>query len=433
MAAERGEPIVLRGVGNADFTWGIPNTPDTRFLLGSVTKQFTAALVLRMAERGELALSDPITRWLPGYPSDPGDRITIDHLLRHTSGIPEYWPIRAFHEDARRGADPGELVEHFSHLPLDFPPGTEFNYSNSGYLLLGLIIENVSGSAFSQVLRDELLDPLGLEQTGYAEDGVVVSQLATGYRWIAGEVQQAEHMPAAAGFSAAMMYSTVGDLLRWSRALHAGEVFRDRATLERMMTPGLGDYGYGLEIHTRTIGGVTETITSHEGGLNGFGTMMHYAPASGRMVVAADNTQRSVVAIADGILRLLYGEWAPDPRRPIADILRPIIREQGTGVARATYARLRMDDPEGYDFREFQLNRLGYELLGQGDAEAAVVIFGLNAEQFPDSFNTWDSLGEGYLAAGQRGRAVQSYQRSLQLNPANQNAEQLLRDLGAIP
>lgn len=433
LVADGGAVIYEKGFGSAEFSWDVPNSPATRFRLGSLTKQFTAALVLQAEERGEIDVDAPITRYLPDYPAEPGDRITVEHLLRHTSGIPEYWPIRAFHEAARNGATPSQLVRHFDRLPLDFEPGTAFSYSNSGYLLLGLIIERATGEPYAELLQRRLLDPLGLTETGYETDGRVIEKMATGYQRVAGEIRRAPFMPPSAGFSAAMMYSTVRDLHRWTEALHRGEPFRDPETLRRMLTPGLGNYGYGLEIHDVELGGDTVRVTSHEGGVPGFATMLHYAPQQRRLVVAADNTQRSMVAMTDGVLRVLYGEVPPPPRQPVSDVLRDIIRDQGIAEAQQTYRRLIDSDPEGYDFREFQLNRLGYEFLLAGDASTAVEIFRLNAETYPDGFNAWDSLGEAYRAAGQRERAIESYRRSLELNAENRNAEEMLRELGVEP
>ncbi|HWW82814.1 MAG TPA: serine hydrolase domain-containing protein, partial [Vicinamibacterales bacterium] len=167
LVVDRGQVILKKGYGLANMEWNVPNTPDTKFRLGSITKQFTATLVLQLVEQGQIDLSAPVRRYLPEYPSPSGDRVTIHHLLNHTSGIVGYTEIPSFPATARNSYIPTKFLESFSKLDLLFDPGTKFSYSNSGYFLLGVILERVTGQPYEKLLRDRIFTPVGMKDSGY--------------------------------------------------------------------------------------------------------------------------------------------------------------------------------------------------------------------------------------------------------------------------
>src|SRR5690606_17204118 len=168
LVADKGNVIYKKGFGLADMEWNIPNQPDTKHRLGSITKQFTAVLIMQLVEQGKLQLHVPVTTWLPDYPKKNGDIITIHHLLTHTSGIPNMTSCPGFIKDVSRNAyTPAQLVKISADSTLEFKPGERFAYSNSGYLLLGHIIEKVTGKSYEQVLQEHILTPLGMTNTGY--------------------------------------------------------------------------------------------------------------------------------------------------------------------------------------------------------------------------------------------------------------------------
>jgi len=158
LVAENGKVILKKGYGSANMEWNIPNQPDTKFRLGSITKQFTALLIVKLAEEGKIKLDVPITTYLPDYPKENGDKITINNLLTHTSGIPNYTSAPNFlKEKAKNPYSPADFVKTFSSLPLEFKPGEKFAYSNSGYFLLGYIIEKITGKTYEQYLQEIIL------------------------------------------------------------------------------------------------------------------------------------------------------------------------------------------------------------------------------------------------------------------------------------
>lgn len=432
LVAENDEVIYKNGFGYANMEWDIVNTPETKFRIGSVTKQFTAALILQLAEEGKLDVHDPVSKYLPDYAKPQGDQVTIHHLLTHTSGIVSMTNMREFMQDRVRDAfDSAEMMEVFGPEPLEFEPGTQFNYSNSGYYLLGVIIEQITGQPYDEVLRERLLDPLGLADTGYDHYGEIQDRSATGYRRVPGGFEHAFYLDTSIPYAAGMMYSTVEDLFRWDRALRAGKVFQKPETQALMYEPFLNNYAYGWVVRDVPMGDRTVKTIGHDGGIFGFATTFVRFPDDGHMVVVMDNTENNKTGeIAQKLAALLYGQPAADPLIPISDALAEVIEQDGLEAALTRYHHLKKTAPGQYDFSERELNRLGYRYLGQKDYETAIAIFQLNVEMFPEAFNPYDSLGEAYMEAGDRDKAIANYQKSIELNPGNQNGRDMLEKLG---
>ncbi len=181
LVAWNGRVILSKGYGMADNTFNIPNTPQTKFFIGSITKQFTAACIMILIERNLLKLDDPIIMYLPDYPRPNGDKITIRHLLTHTSGIPDYTNFPEVILKRTQPLSTEYLIDLFKNWPLEFEPGSKFSYSNSGYLLLGEIIEKISGQSYEAFLEHEILKPLGMNDSGYARREAAYPNRASGY------------------------------------------------------------------------------------------------------------------------------------------------------------------------------------------------------------------------------------------------------------
>jgi CubicO group peptidase (beta-lactamase class C family) len=438
LVAEDGRPIYERGFGNAVMEFDVPNTPRTRFRIGSVTKQFTAAIVLQLVEEGRIDLQAPITRYLPEYPAGQGERVTIHHLLTHTSGIPSYTDLPGFMEGpVRKAYVPADsLLPVFWEMELEFEPGSRWNYSNSGYHILGVIIERVTGEPYDRVLRERILEPLGLHDTGYDHNTAVIEKRALGYVRVPGGYEHAPFLDSSIPFSAGMMYSTVEDLLVWDQALYGQGPFRNPATKELYFAPHVAmasadgpHYAYGWMLQSVAVGSDTVRVIEHGGGIFGFTTGFWRMPDDRRTIILIDNTNGNQNdEIMRGILAILHDQVPVEPRRPVQDYVAEIIETRGIEAAVAAYRTLNDSAPEGYDFGEDQLNELGYVYLRRGDVATAVRLFELNVERFPQASNPYDSLGEAYLEAGERERAIANYRKSLELNPANDNARRILAD-----
>jgi CubicO group peptidase (beta-lactamase class C family) len=437
LVAHQGKVIYRKGFGWANAEWRVPNTPDTKFRIGSITKQFTAMLILQLVEEGKLRLDGTIGEYLPEYPAGPGRNITIHQLLTHTSGLPNYTAIpRFFAELSRNPYRPADFLAVFDSLPLDFEPGSRWRYSNSGYFVLGVIIERVGGRPYDMALRERILDPLGLKDTGYDWNTPVIERRADGYtRGFDGD-EHAAYIDMSTPFSAGGMYSTVEDLYRWDQALAARRRLSP-ASYARYLAPQVkatpgSDYGYGWSFRRieRGLGRDSALSMEHYGGINGFSSCNLMIPEDRIAIIWLDNTGQSP-PLERGITRLLYHLPATPPQASIARTIYPIVRREGAGPAIKRYHELKRQAPGGYDLAEPELNLLGYHLLKLGRFADAVQIMALNVESYPGSSNAYDSLGEAWLDAGDTVQAVANYRRSLELDATNQNAVQLLKRLGA--
>ena len=190
LVAEHGKVILRKGYGMADLEWSVPNSPETKFRLGSVTKQFTATLIVKLVERGKLALDGKLADYLPYYRKDVGTRLTIENLLTHTSGLPNYTDRPDYATLDVHPYAPEEFVKQYCSGDLQFEPGSKFQYSNSNYFILGALIEQLTGKPYKQVLREEILQPLGMNDSGYDEFPVVLPQPRQGLHALCRQIRE---------------------------------------------------------------------------------------------------------------------------------------------------------------------------------------------------------------------------------------------------
>lgn len=320
-------------------------------------------------------------------------------------------------------------MKKFASGDLEFEPGTKWSYNNSGYTLLGAIIEKVTGKPYAQVLQERIFDPLGMNASGYDLAAPVIPKRAGGYYLASGKYMNAPYLDMTIPYAAGALYSTVEDLYLWDRALYTEKLLKDDLK-KQMFTPGLQHYGFGWSIRkTRLDDQKTELDTiRHSGGINGFNTLLSRVPERKELVVLLDNTSRGdkLDELATSILGILHGVQPRAPRKSLVEEL----QSRGDGAAMvARYRELRSQKPDEYDFRESELNNLGYSLLGAGRTADAIEVFRLNVEMFPESANTYDSLGESYAAAGNKELALLNYRKSLELDPANANARSVIERL----
>jgi CubicO group peptidase (beta-lactamase class C family) len=283
LVVKDGKPLVNEGYGSADLEWKIPNSPTVKFRLGSLTKQFTAASILLLEERGKLKVEDPVSKYMPDAPA-AWEKITIYNLLTHTSGIPNFTGFPDYRSTEWKDTNPAELVARFRDKPLDFEPGSKFSYSNSGYILLGYLLEKISGQTYGEFLQQNIFTPLGMADSGIDSNAVILPQRAQGYSPSAHGIRNAGYISMTIPFSAGAIYSTTGDLLKWEQGLFGGKVLQP-APLTKMTTPFKDGYACGLFVSTKD----GHKVITHGGGIEGFNTSLNFYPDDKIVVIVLGN------------------------------------------------------------------------------------------------------------------------------------------------
>src|SRR5579883_607157 len=304
LVARDGQVLFSKGYGFANLEWNIPNAPNTKFRLGSVTKQFTAASILLLEERGKLSVTDPVKKYMPDAPA-AWDKITIRHLLSHTSGIPNFTAFADYQKLEPFAATPTELVARFRDKPLDFQPGEKWNYSNSGFVLLGWIIEKVSGGSYEKFVTENIFTPLDMKDSGYDSNYAIIPRRADGYEVAPNGYRHAGFIHMSIPHAAGALYSTTEDLLKWEQGLFGGKVLKP-ASLEKMTTPVLQNYAFGLGVDTSA----GHKRIGHGGGIEGSNTQLAYFPDDKLTVVVLENSAGAVppAEIADKLGAVAHGE-----------------------------------------------------------------------------------------------------------------------------
>ena len=433
LVAEAGKIVFKRGYGMANMEWNIPNEPNTKFRIGSITKQFTSMLIMQLVQDGKIQLDEKITHYLSDYRKDTGSRVTIHHLLTHTSGIPSYTSRPDFFRDiSRTPYTVDAFIKKYCSDSLTFEPGSSYSYNNSGYFLLGAIIEKITGKKYEDVLKENILTPLGMKDTGYDRHAAIIANRATGYEKRGSEYINSPYLDMSLPFAAGAMYSTVEDLYLWDQALYTEKLLSHK-NKNIMFRPFLRNYAYGWNNRKVAPSGTTDSVqvVRHGGGINGFNSLISRMVDTKSLIVLLNNTGGTVLGrMSQGILNILYGQPHLEPQKSIADVLFKTISNENTSVAIEQYHTLKKNHPDKYIFRERELNRLGYRLLELGKIDASIAIFKLNTEAFPDASNTYDSLGEAYLKKGNTELAITNYKKAMALNPGNKSASKALAKLG---
>jgi CubicO group peptidase (beta-lactamase class C family) len=282
----KGDKVLLsKGYGSANLEWNVPNAPSTKFRLGSITKQFTAASILLLEERGKLKVDDPVKKYMPDAPP-AWNKITIFNLLTHTSGIPNFTSFPDYATTETLPSPAEKTIARFRDKPLDFEPGSKYSYSNSGFVLLGYLVEKIGGESYEKFLQENIFAPLGMKDSGYDSNSDVIARRASGYApgGRGGALVNAGFVHMTIPGGAGALYSTTEDLLKWERGLFGGKVL-SAASLQKMTTPFRDDYAFGLMVRTEQ----GRRQISHSGGIQGFNTSMAWYPESQVVVIVLAN------------------------------------------------------------------------------------------------------------------------------------------------
>ena len=331
LVTKKGQVIYQRAIGMADLELDVPLKTDHVFRIGSVTKQFTAAAILLLTEQGKLSLQDEITKFIPDYPT-LGKTITVTHLLNHTSGIKSYTGMEEWDDMTRRkDFTPAALVDFFKNQPMDFEPGTKYKYNNSAYVLLGFIIEKVSGKSYASFIDEAFFKPLGMRHSYYGDVKPLIKNRANGYTEAEPSgFANADYLSMTQPYAAGSIMSTVEDLTTWTLAVHNGKVLQPES-LKKAFTPNiLPDgtntyYGFGWNIKNM----MGSPSIEHGGGINGFLSSLVYVKGEDVCVVILTNCDcNGPDPLADKLAALAAGKNLA----PTALKLENSVLEQYTGV-----------------------------------------------------------------------------------------------------
>jgi CubicO group peptidase (beta-lactamase class C family) len=312
LVAKNGSAILQKSYGIAHREWNINNSDSTRFRIASLSKQFTAVLIMQLVEDGKINLKAPITTYLSYYDKTYGDSINVHHLLSHTSGLSEFTERPDFFADiSKREFSHKEFIERFcSDKPIS-SPGTAYKYTNTGYYILGAIIEEVTGQSFADALQKRILDVLEMKNTGVEVARAIVPNRAKGYNYQDGKFSNSEYIDLSSTiFAAGSMYSTTEDLLKWDRALHSGTILPAKSR-EKMFTPVLANYGYGVGVTKFMAQDLNKEMhfIFHQGAINGFRSMMtHVVNEDLLIVMLCNNFDVDLNPINNSIFAILHNQ-----------------------------------------------------------------------------------------------------------------------------
>ncbi len=436
LVVEEGNVLYKKGFGLANMEWDIHNQPDTKFRIASITKQFTAMLIVQLASENKLDLHVPISTYLPDYPRANADQITIHHLLTHTSGTPDFDDFVNYRDIERDRYRPEELIKIFAEGKLNFTPGERYSYTNTGYVILGALIEKITGNSYEKVLQDKIFTPLNMSNSGLDNSYNVVKNRASGYS--RGYVRHAHvntnYIDMSIPYAAGSIYSTVEDLYLWDQALYS-EVLVQKKYRDLLFDSYIPSrdrhYGYGWFISDMSVGNTDEQVhtLSHGGGMNGFRTYITRLPNSKSTIILLSNVERAPVReMTTAIIGILKSK-SYDPKISIAYSLLDKIKTEGVPKGLAYYSEVK--NAKGHYLDEHEMNIAAYELLQSDQINDAKSMFKLNVEAHPYSANVHDSYGEVLLNLGDTAQAIVSYKKSISLNPKNQNGIDVLKRIGA--
>lgn len=299
--------LISKGFGSANIELQVNNSPQTKFRLGSITKQFTALAILQLEERGLINTNDPISKFIPDYPK--GNNITILNLLTHTSGIPGFTSFPEFEESKMLQASPIQIIDRFKNIPLIFQPGTKFKYSDSGYIILGYILEKVTGKLYQEYLNENIFEPLNMYNTGYDNPNIILQNRASGYVYKDGILCNADYINMSQPFSAGAMYSTTEDLYKWDRALYSNTLLKS-SSLKEMFTKYKENYGYGWYIDDYN----SHKKIWHNGLIDGFSAVITRLPDDNICIVVLSNfIDTPILQINNDIMAILFGKPYRNP------------------------------------------------------------------------------------------------------------------------
>lgn len=406
LVAHKGDIIHQKGYGYANFEWHIKNTPETKFRIASITKQFTAMLVMLAVQDHKLQLDKPLIHYMSDYPKKTGNQVTAHYLLTHTAGIPDISTVdNYFDQISYLSHTPQELIELFWHKELEFKPGTQFNYSNAGYMILGALLERIYGQSFDTLLAERIFQPLTMKNSGYDRSADVLTHRASGYVLSGHKVINADYKHMTVPYAAGAIYSTVGDMYLWDQALYNYTLLSKKLT-EQMFTPLKANYAYGWEVEKQQYSdGKLYPMLAHSGAINGFSTVLRRYTNDKQLIVLLDNRSgQENEKIANNIFNILNNYTVEEPQLSLSQ------------VALTTKGQALLDALHSRTVNKFVVHQIAYQLLNDKRPNDAILLFRYNTENHPTSTQSFIGLGKAYENSGDKKKAISAFMKAHTLN-----------------
>lgn len=389
----KGKVLLKKGYGKANFEWDINHTVEGKFKIASITKQFTAMLILQLVEQKKLKLDEKLIKYYPSYRTDIGSKITIRQLLNHTSGLGNFFHLDGYKAvEARNPNTLDEFISKFCSEDLNFEPGTQFRYSNAGYTILGKVIEQVTGKPYSEVLTAQILKPLNMNNSGFNQQHSVLNNRVTGYERRLNRLEHPSHIDMSVPFSAGSMYSTAMDLYLWDRGLSENTILSKPLTEVLYQVTEHRNYAAGwlVDNYPEERFGKPLARVHHGGMISGFNANISRVLEDNILVVLLDNTGGApMTPITEKVMSIIYSKAYEQPELRLTQKLYKMLLQQGLPSTIKWYKTL-IEQNEG--FSERQLIRFAYELVDANEQQAAITFLNLNTDLNPESARTQEAL-----------------------------------------
>ncbi len=431
LVAENGKIIYKEAFGLANREWNIPNTTDTKFMIGSISKPLTATLMLILVQKGLVNLDKTVEDYLPEFKHKPAAKITIKQLLSHTSGMPNYDTIKDFFPRISRQAfTRAEYIKIYGDSALAFKSGTRYMYSSWGYFTLGYIIEKVTGKSYEQAMKEEIFDKLQMKNSGSYMHTKIIPNRASGYDYGLGDYVSADFRDQTNTMGTGDIYTTVDDLFKLHIALTNNTLLNKQLTTE-MFTPGIrpAQYGYGwFNQNFKFTATDSIKVNYHLGSTEGFIAFYLRIPETNSMVVILCNSAPTdFFGITKNLLKVLYNK-PTILKAPVHKKMEPYIVKYGATRAVEEFKKMKSDTAHYYvDW--LQMYYLGEKLYSLKRFEEARIIAENNVIEFPDRDYVALSLANIYLALNRKEEAIKFYKKTIELNPISEEARNRLKEL----
>ena len=412
--------VYQKALGFANHDHTISNTSNTVFGIGSMSKPFTAMLVLQLVQEGKLEFDTLISKYLPEYRKDIGNKVTIRHLLTHTSGIPSYTSLPYVWEDSMQlSYTPLYILKNFGSRDLEFEPGTKYKYGNTGYFILALIIERVTGKHLAEVLKQNIFTPLKMSNSGIYDNKKPLKNKASGYYRLGNQYINESYIYNLNTFGASGVHSTVYDLYLWDRALYTQQLLsRENMRLytssHYRVEPDYA-YGFGWEF-TRLILAKNDTLKTmeHSGAIRGFRANMFRVPSEKKCVILLSNSaNQSSYELFENIMHIFRGRNWSAPKKLLADTLFRVMQSTSVENAILLYKKMKVTDSISYDYSSYALELLGERLLMLSMYPEAAAIFQLAVNENPTYTYGYLYLGRAFEKWGKQKEAIKAYQKAV--------------------